>query len=481
MKKFISLILSAVMCLSATALPTSAVDFQEIQSVSVKNDSSEILECVMVNRSELWITGMSAEAENIVIPEYIGGLPVVGIESYSFSFSEYHSSIKSVVIPKTVKYIMESAFSDCDNIESLTISDGVEYIGSFAFAGCSKLKSVTIPKSVRKIGDLAFNGCDSIEEFVIESPDCDIYCMEYTIYSGTYGDSVIVGYDNSSAQKYAEIYNKKFKSLGTCPTDFNIWDFEYPYKKLLIELMYQDSNSYMEYWIYDIDKDNVPELITKTGTSESDYIIGFYKYKDNEVLLIDSMSGGHTTFYKDKDNKQLCYMYGHMGYGGITWFSFDGNSISVDRIVENVGYDEENYVYKWSDYGNFEILESSYAFFISYPDGWSNELDMSLISNYKLISDNQFSDVIIPSDKVGNVNGDDIIDANDASVILSTYVLLSTGENFVLSNEQLNTADVNGDGLVDANDASAILGYYSYLSTLPSTETPVDIKEYITK
>lgn len=481
MGKFVSFILSAVMCISATALPVSAVDFKEIQSVSVKNDSSEVLECVMANRSEIWITGMTAEAENIVIPEYIDGLPVAGIESYSFSQSEYSSSIKSVVIPKTVKYISDGAFSDCNNMESLTISDGVEYIGAFAFAGCSKLKSVTIPKSVRKIDDMAFNGCDSIEEFVIESPDCDIYCMEYTIYSGTYGDSVIAGYDGSSAQKYAEIYNKKFKSLGTCPTDFYISDFEYLYKKLLIELMYQYLNSYIEYWIYDIDKDNVPELIAKTGTSESDYIIGFYKYKDNEVVLIDSIGGGHTIFYKDKDNKQLCCMYGHMGYGDITWLSSDGNSISVDRTVENVGYDEENYVYKWYDYGNFETLESSYAFFISNIEGWSSELDMSLISNYKSISDNQSYAVIIPSDKVGNVNGDDIVDASDASVILSTYALLSTGKISILSNEQCKTADVNGDGLVDANDASSILGYYSYLSTLPATETPVSIKEYITK
>ena len=105
MGKFVSFILSAVICLSATALPASAVDFQEIQSVSVKNDSSEVLECIMANRSEILITGMTAEAENIVIPEYIGGLPVVGIESYSFGNSEYSSSIKSVVIPKTVKYI----------------------------------------------------------------------------------------------------------------------------------------------------------------------------------------------------------------------------------------------------------------------------------------------------------------------------------------------------------------------------------------
>lgn len=480
MKIFFSLFLGAAVCFSLAVLPvSSAVDFQEIQTISVKNDSSEHLEFTMVNRSEIWVTGFDGEEENVVIPEYIDGLPVVGIDNYAFSVSAI-SGIKSVFIPKTVKYINDGAFSYCQNMESLIISDGVEYIGKFAFVGCSKLTSVTIPKSVKKIDDMAFNGCDAITEFVIESPDCDIYCMEYTIYSGTYGDSVIAGYDGSSARKYAEIYNKKFKSLGTCPTDFYISDFEYPYKKLLIELMYQESNSYIEYWIYDVDKDNIPELITKTGTCEADYIIEFYKYKDNKVLLIDSMSGGHTTFYEDKNNSQLCRMYAQMGYGDIEWLSSNGSSISVDRTVASVGYDDENDVYKWYDYGNFEKIKSSYAFFTSDYE-WSNELDMSLISGYKSVSDNQNPTVIIPSDKVGNVNGDDIIDANDASVILSVYALLSTGEISDLSDEQRNTADVNGDGLVDSGDASAILGYYSYLSTLPETETPVGIKEYIEK
>lgn len=479
MKKFVPFIVSTAVCFSMAVLPTAlSADFNNI---SVKTENADIFECVMANRSEIWITGMKAEAENVVIPEYIGGLPVIGIDNYSFGNSEYKSSIKSVVIPETVKYINEGAFSYCDNLESLTISDGVENIGELAFVGCSKLKNITIPKSVRKIDDMAFNGCDSVKEFVVESPDCDIYCTEYTIFSGTYGDSVIAGYDGSSAQKYAEVYNKKFKSLGTCPTDFNICDFEYPYKKQLIESMYADSNGYIQYWIYDVDKNNVPELIVKTGTSEANYVIDFYKYQNNEIEFIDRIGGGHATLYEDKDNNQLCYMYGHMGYGYIQWLSSDGNSISIDKTVENVGYDDENYAYKWEDYGNFEEPESSYAYLVSYIDGWSNELDMSLISNYKPVSDNQGSAVIIPSDKVGEVNGDNVIDANDSSVILNAYALLSTGEISALSEEQQNTADVNNDGLVDANDASVILDYYSYLSTLPTTEVPVDIKKYIAK
>lgn len=480
MRKFVSFILSTAVCFSTAVLPTAlSSDFSEIQNISVKTENSDIFECIMANRSEIWITGLTAEAKNIVIPEYIGGLPVVGIDSYAIGNSEYKNSIKSVVIPETVKYISEGAFSYCDSIETLTISNGVETIGEFAFVGCSGLKTLTIPESVRKIGDNAFNGCYNMEEIIIESPDCDIFCTEYTVYSGTYDNSVIAGYDGSSAQKYAEVFNKKFRSLGTCPTDFHVSDFEYPYKKTLIELMYFGENTYIKYWIYDIDKDNIPELITKTGTCEADYVISFYKYLNGEAVLFDNIGGGHADLAVDVDNNQLCLMSGNMGIGDIQWLSSDGNSISVDRTADNVDYDDDNSVYKWADYGNFKALASSFSYMEEYY--WANELDMSIIRNYVSSSSTENPDFIIPSDKVGNVNGDDVIDANDASVILSVYAMYSTGGISDLSDEQRNTADVNDDGLVDSGDASAILGYYSYLSTLHETETPVGIKEYILK
>ncbi|MCM1133362.1 MAG: leucine-rich repeat protein [Ruminococcus flavefaciens] len=475
MRKFASFIMSAVVCLSTAVLPTvSAIDFSEIKNISVETADSDIFEYVMVERREIWVTGIKANAEKIVIPESYGGLPVVGINSYAFGNSEFKSSVKSVVIPKTVKYIGEGAFSYCDSIETITISDGVEDIGELAFVGCSSLKTITIPESVKTIGDNAFNGCYNMDEIVVKSPDCDIFCTEYTFQPGTYGSSVITGYEGSSAQKYAEVFTKKFRSLGTCPNDFFVSDFEYPYKKTLIDLMYFGDSTYIEYWIYDIDKDNVPELITKTGTCEADYVISFYKYQNGKAVLFDSMGGGHLSFAVDVDNNQLCYKYAHMGDGCIKWLSSDGNSVSVDKTAD-VGYDYDKSAYKWSDYGSFETLESSSSSVISHY--WENELDMSLIKNY--VPAEEKTDIIVPSDKVGNVNGDDVIDANDASVILCVYAMFSTGEISDLSEEQKNTADVNGDGLVNSGDSSAILRYYSYLSTLGDTESPVDIRDYI--
>ncbi len=65
----------------------------------------------------------------------------------------------------------------------------------------------------------------------------------------------------------------------------------------------------------------------------------------------------------------------------------------------------------------------------------------------------------------GDPNGDEKIDAKDASFCLSEYSLLSTGASSLLSEAEKNAADVNRDEKIDSRDASDILSYYGYLST----------------
>ena len=68
------------------------------------------------------------------------------------------------------------------------------------------------------------------------------------------------------------------------------------------------------------------------------------------------------------------------------------------------------------------------------------------------------------SKKLGDITGDGVINAVDASKILSMYTNVSTGRK-MLTEEELKLCDVNGDGEVNAVDASKILAYYSYTST----------------
>ncbi len=66
---------------------------------------------------------------------------------------------------------------------------------------------------------------------------------------------------------------------------------------------------------------------------------------------------------------------------------------------------------------------------------------------------------------VGDVNNDMIIDAKDASEILSIYSTLSTSGTITLPESIQKAADINLDKFIDSKDASEILAYYSYAST----------------
>lgn len=65
----------------------------------------------------------------------------------------------------------------------------------------------------------------------------------------------------------------------------------------------------------------------------------------------------------------------------------------------------------------------------------------------------------------GDVNGDNVVDAVDASLILNNYAAASTSQSLLLDETQIELADTNGDGQVNALDSTMVLGYYGYVAT----------------
>lgn len=76
-------------------------------------------------------------------------------------------SLKSIIIPNTMKSIGEKAFSGCYSLERISIPDSVTSIGNSAFEGCSHLTSIVIPNGVTSIGKAAFNYCSSLTSIII--------------------------------------------------------------------------------------------------------------------------------------------------------------------------------------------------------------------------------------------------------------------------------------------------------------------------
>lgn len=129
-------------------------------------------------------------------------------------------NLKSINIPSSVSEIGTDCFSECYNLKEIILTDGLRNIGEYAFAFCEEIKEITIPKSVISIGDEAFYGCEGLTKITILSPTTKIIHHETIDGLGnnvnfTIPESAtIYGYTGSTAEEYANLFKRKFETLG---------------------------------------------------------------------------------------------------------------------------------------------------------------------------------------------------------------------------------------------------------------------------
>ncbi len=146
---------------------------------------------------------------------------------YSIEDSTFSNCVdlKTVQLPKYLKYIGVSAFRGCGSLTEIDLPKNLKWISSGAFGNCG-LTQVEIPESVVQIDDGAFSGCYALrvikilnKECVVElpSPGADGTAL------GVPGFTVVHGYPDSNTEKYAKEYGYTFVSLtgggSTDPTD----------------------------------------------------------------------------------------------------------------------------------------------------------------------------------------------------------------------------------------------------------------------
>ena len=89
------------------------------------------------------------------------------------------------------------------------MSSRVQHIGNSAFAYCSKLKSVTLPKTLRFLGNGVFYDCGSLQSVVIKSQNALIVDTQYIFPE----QIKICAPADSTAKTYAHKYGYTFKAL----------------------------------------------------------------------------------------------------------------------------------------------------------------------------------------------------------------------------------------------------------------------------
>ena len=80
------------------------------------------------------ITACSPDAERIVVPETIEGVPVIGVDTGAFSDCV---KLREVDLPYGVRAVAEETFQRCTSLTRAVIPRSVIYMGKTAFEGCS--------------------------------------------------------------------------------------------------------------------------------------------------------------------------------------------------------------------------------------------------------------------------------------------------------------------------------------------------------
>lgn len=117
---------------------------------------------------------------DVVIPPYLGGLPVVEIGSDSFS----DATVRSVKLPEGVAKISDRAFFFCQDMDYIDLPESLQIIGGNAFYGCLSLTRLYIPANVISIDCLTF-GWTSLKEINVASGNSHYASRDGVLYNSS--------------------------------------------------------------------------------------------------------------------------------------------------------------------------------------------------------------------------------------------------------------------------------------------------------
>ncbi len=131
----------------------------------------------------------------------------------------------------------------------------------------------------------------------------------------------------------------------------------------LLESENNDSILFHNYYVYDINNDEIYELITEMGTCEADNKYSVYSMKGNEMIFAGDIGAGHSTLV-EKDGK-LYRDSAHMSQQKVDLISFDGKKVTTETVYENTSATEYTEYgtaidsYDWSDTSGIKNISQS--------------------------------------------------------------------------------------------------------------------------
>ena len=104
---------------------------------AAQNDAAEFT--FTVNNGTATVTDWQGSGERLVLPDTLGGAPVVEIAAGAFT----NAACREIILPDTLRRIEPGAFTGCA-VESLTLFDNLQTVSDYAFEGCTALRTLHI-------------------------------------------------------------------------------------------------------------------------------------------------------------------------------------------------------------------------------------------------------------------------------------------------------------------------------------------------
>ena len=346
---------------------------------------------------------------DVVIPEYVvyegERYRVVGIGVGLF----IGSSITSIELPNSIKYIGEFAFDGCENLERCELKEGLGYIGKAAFQCCYKLEWLELPNTVWYIGNFAFNHNSSLGNSVIRLPDSlehlgeDIHCPAHMFYDCGESDSFEAFSISDSNRFYKVIdgivYTRDGRTLVSVPVGkkFNDGIFKIPEGV-----------------------ENLGELSFSRNRSVREIVIP-------DSLVVDSSISRVESRYYLNDGNELsvgCY-----GYSGVERYSCYPDSEKY-QCIDGVLYS--------SDLSRLIAVPNQYSGDLVVPEGvkhWSCEAIWSEVEYFRGMAIDGIKSITIPS-SIESIDGGQVEVINELVEMYEVRVV-SNSSKYVVSNGYL--------------------------------------------
>ncbi|MDE6088225.1 MAG: leucine-rich repeat domain-containing protein, partial [Oscillospiraceae bacterium] len=224
--------------------------YADIDGVLVSKDGTEIRQYPAGRTGSYEIpAGVTKIASNAFLNDKLSGIVIPdGMEEIGSNVFKGCENLADVTLPDNLNLISYGMFHGCTALKQITLPGQVKTINGYAFYQTS-LTNVKLPESVENTYSYAYGGNDLLKEITFLNPNCTINSSSIAGYSISNADETpfvsdepdfdtenlyitttiksmyrnttatvtVCGYDDSSAQKFAEAKNYPFKSLGESP------------------------------------------------------------------------------------------------------------------------------------------------------------------------------------------------------------------------------------------------------------------------